>query len=73
MNASATSRNPLQSCIVLHSILHLLQKTCFEQTLTHPMKLFYHILLKTVSKGTKTDEVRNAPALAGRNRFRLLK
>ena len=28
-SASATSRNPLQSCLVFHLILDLLQKTCF--------------------------------------------
>ena len=60
MYASATSRNPLQSCLVYHSILDLLQKTSFWANLTHPMALFYHIWLKTVSKGTWTEEVRNA-------------
>ena len=29
MYASATSRNPLQSCLVFHLILDLLQKTSF--------------------------------------------
>ena len=43
MYASATSRNPLQSCLVYHSILDLLQKTSFWGDLTHPMALFYHI------------------------------
>ena len=61
MYASDTCRNPLQSCLVFHSILVLLQKTSFEHTLTHPMTLFYHTWLKTVSKGTWTEEVvRNA-------------
>ena len=60
MDASATPRNPLQSCLVYHSILDLLQKTSFWANLTHPMTLFYHIWLKTVSKGTWTEEVRNA-------------
>ena len=47
------SRNPLQSCLVFCSILDRLQKTFFEQTLTHPMTLFYHIMwLKTVPTGT---------------------
>ena len=47
------SRNPLQSCLVFYSILDRLQETFFEQTLTHPMTLFYHIIwLKTVLKGT---------------------
>ena len=45
--ASDTSRNPPQSCLVFHSILDLLQKPLFEQTLTHHMILFYHICLKT--------------------------
>ena len=57
MYASDTSRNPFQSCLVFHSILDLF---LFEQTLTHPMTLFYHIWLKTESKGTWTEEVRNA-------------
>ena len=57
MYASDTSRNPFQSCLVFHLILDLF---LFEQTLTHPMTLFYHIWLKTVSKGTWTEEVRNA-------------
>ena len=59
MDASATPRNPLQSCLVFHSILDLLRKTSFWANLTHPMTLFYHIWLKTVSKGTWTEEVRN--------------
>ena len=29
---------------LFHSILDLLQKHLFEQTLTHPMTLFYHIV-----------------------------
>ena len=53
MYPSDASRNPLQSCLVFHSILDRLQKTFFEQILTHPMTLFYHIIwLKTVPKGT---------------------
>ena len=40
------SRNPLQSCLVFHSILDRLQKTFFEQSLTHPMTLFYLYLVK---------------------------
>ena len=51
-------RNPLQSCLVFHSVLDLLQKPVFEQTLTHPITLFYHIWLKTASKGTRTGEKR---------------
>ena len=47
---SDTSRNPLQSCLVFHSILELLLKTC-EQSFTHPITLFYHIWLKTVFTG----------------------
>ena len=57
MYASDTSRNPFQSCLVFHSIVDLF---LFEQTLTHPMTLFYHIWVKTESKGTWTEEVRNA-------------
>ena len=60
MYASDTSRNPLQSCLVFHSILDLLQKTSFWANFNHFMTLFYHIWLKTVSKGTWTEEVRNA-------------
>ena len=46
--ASDTSRNPLQSCLVSHSILDLLlnRKPLFEQTFAHPITLFYHIFLK---------------------------
>ena len=50
--ASDTSRNPLQSYLVFHSILYLLLKIPFEQTFTHPLTLFYHIWFKTVFKGT---------------------
>ena len=52
-----TSRNPFQSCLVFHSILDLF---LFEQTLTHPTTIFYLVRLKTVFKGTWTEEVRNA-------------
>ena len=46
----------------------------FEQTLSHYMTLlFYHIWLKTVSKGTWTEEVRNASAPGGINRLHLPK
>ena len=41
MYASATSRNPLQTCLVFHSILDLLQKTSFWANLTHPMTSFF--------------------------------
>ena len=47
-----TFTNPLQSCLVFQSVLDLLLKTSFEQTFTHPLTLFYHIWLKTVSNGT---------------------
>ena len=46
MYASNTSRNPLQTCLVFHSMLYLLLKA---QTFTHPITLLYHISLKTVS------------------------
>ena len=38
-----------QSCLLFYSILDLLLKTSF---FTHPFTIFYHIWLKTVSKGT---------------------
>ena len=44
--------NPKSNVHVRYSILDLLQKSSFEQTLTHFLTLFYHIWLKTVSKGT---------------------
>ena len=50
--ASDTSRNPLQSYLVFHSILYLLMKIPFEQTFTHPITLYYHIWFKTVFKET---------------------
>ena len=63
--ASDTSRNPLQSCLVSHSILDLLlnRKPLFEQTFAHPITLFYHIFLKngiqrnTNRKGKSMGEV----------------
>ena len=59
MNASATSRSPLQSCLVFRSILDLLQKTSFWANCNSSYTLFYHIWLKTVSKETWTEKVRN--------------
>ena len=50
-------RYNLAKCSIRSSIFY--RKPLFEQTLTHPMTLFYHIWLKTVSKGTWTEEVRN--------------
>ena len=48
----------LALCFIRSSIFY--RKPLFEQTLTHFLTLFYHIWLKTVSKGTSTEEVRNA-------------
>ena len=42
--------------LTLSSIFY--RKPLFEQTLTHFLTLFYHIWLKTVSKGTWIEEVR---------------
>ena len=53
-------RFSLAQCFIRSSIFY--RKPLFEQTLTHPMTFFYHIWLKTVSKETSTEEVRNAQA-----------
>ena len=44
--ASDASWNPLQSCLVFHSIFDILLKACLEYSLTHPVLLFYHIWFK---------------------------
>ena len=46
MHYSALFCNPLQTCLVFHSMLYLLLKA---QTFTHPITLLYHISLNTVS------------------------
>ena len=46
MYASDASRNPLQSCLVFHSILDLLLKTPFGQTFTHLITFFLSYLVK---------------------------
>ena len=47
MYASDASRNPLQSCLVFHSILDLLLKTPFGQTFTHLITFFFIIFGET--------------------------
>ena len=58
--ASDTSRNPLQSYLVFHSILDILLKTSFWANLNLPCDIILSYLVKTVFKGTWTEEVRNA-------------
>ena len=58
IHASDTSRNTLQSCLLLHLILDLLMKTSFWANFySSYCTLFYHIWLRTVFKGTWTEEV----------------
>ena len=58
--ASDTSRNPLQSYLVFHSILDILLKTSFWANFNLPCDIILSYLVKTVFKGTWTEEVRNA-------------
>ena len=46
MNALATSRNPLQSCLVFHLILDLLQKTSFCANLNSSCDIILSYLVK---------------------------
>ena len=46
MYASATSRNPLQSCLVFHSILDLLQKTSFWANFNSSYDIILSYLVK---------------------------
>ena len=46
MCASDTSRNTLQSCLVLHSILYLLQKTFFEANFNSSYDIILSYLVK---------------------------
>ena len=52
MYPSDTFRNPLQSCLVFHSILDPLLKISFSVNFYSSITLFYHIWLETVFKGT---------------------
>ena len=46
MYASATSRNPLQSCLVFHLILDLLQKTSFWANFNSSYDIILRYLVK---------------------------
>ena len=68
MNALAISRNPLQSCLVFHLILDLLQKTSFRANFNSSCDITLSYLVKnSIQRNKKTGGEKRVGAGLGKS------